>query len=175
MSKKIIISTPRFPWFNNHCSIQGYYLLKLFIEENYDVFYVVFEDKSLVQRIKTFDQVANMKNNVDENTPNTYLNNDNLELFKKCKYCTIENGDVNDATHISNYNTIRANEITEISRFNVNGAVGASLGFDEFKLRAQYIYGFTNILSKLNKENFTEDVDFKGNQSMLLLTAMFVF
>ncbi|WP_299115641.1 hypothetical protein [uncultured Winogradskyella sp.] len=76
---------------------------------------------------------------------------------------------------IDGYNTIRANQITEISRFNVNGAVGASLGFDEFKLRAQYIYGFTNILSKLNKENFTEDVDFKGNQSMLVLTAMFVF
>jgi len=28
---------------------------------------------------------------------------------------------------------------------------------------------------KIAKENFTEDVDFKGNQSMLVLTAMFVF
>ena len=76
---------------------------------------------------------------------------------------------------IDGYNTIRADEITGISRFNINGAVGASLGIDKFKLRAQYIYGFTNMLSKLNKANFSEDVDFKGNQSMLVFTAMFVF
>ncbi|TCK67834.1 hypothetical protein DFQ05_1615 [Winogradskyella wandonensis] len=76
---------------------------------------------------------------------------------------------------VSGYNTVRAQDITEISRFNVNGTVGLSLGFDTFKLRGQYIYGFTNLLNKLNNQNFLETVNFKGNQSMLVFSAMFLF
>lgn len=76
---------------------------------------------------------------------------------------------------VGGYNTITAKDISQISRFNVNGMVGATLGFDEFKLRAQYIYGFTNILSKINDQNLPENPDFKGNQSMFVFSAMFVF
>ncbi|SHG81671.1 hypothetical protein [Winogradskyella jejuensis] len=76
---------------------------------------------------------------------------------------------------VSGYNTITAKDISEISRFNVNGAVGVSAGFDKFKVRAQYIYGFTNMLNKLNNQNFSENNDFKGNQSMLVFSAMVIF
>jgi len=47
------------------------------------------------------------------------------------------------------------------------------------KFNAQYIYGFTNILGKLNNNN---DLDlsgnqnkFKGNQSMVTFTVMITF
>ncbi|OUS02377.1 hypothetical protein A9Q86_03790 [Flavobacteriales bacterium 33_180_T64] len=79
---------------------------------------------------------------------------------------------------LNNYNNLLASDITEISPFNVNGAVGATLGFKGFKLRAQYIYGFTNILNKLNNQDLDVDTNtekFKGNQAMLAFTAMIVF
>ncbi|OMP32235.1 hypothetical protein [Mangrovimonas sp. DI 80] len=80
---------------------------------------------------------------------------------------------------IKGYNNVLASDITDISKFNVNGAVGLSAGFPGFKLRGQYIYGFTNMLNKLNNNN---DIDtfggpskFKGHQSMLVFTAMILF
>lgn len=79
---------------------------------------------------------------------------------------------------IDNYTNLMASDITNISQFHFNGAVGASIGVRQFKIKAQYIYGFTNILQKLNKKDLDtsgmED-DFKGNQSMLALTAIFTF
>ncbi|WP_296343697.1 hypothetical protein [Winogradskyella sp.] len=50
-------------------------------------------------------------------------------------------------------NKITANDISEVSRFNINGTIGVSLGFETFKLRAQYIYSLTNILNKRNDQN----------------------
>lgn len=79
---------------------------------------------------------------------------------------------------IVNYENLLASDISKISQFNVNGAVGATAGFKGFKLRAQYIYGFTNILNKLNSQDLTVGTNtqkFKGNQSMLTFTAMIVF
>lgn len=76
---------------------------------------------------------------------------------------------------IDGYNNILAEDISEISRFNVNATVGATFGIDNFKLRGQYIYGFTNILNKINDQNLTENTDFKGNQNMFVFSAMFVF
>jgi len=70
--------------------------------------------------------------------------------------------------------TFSAIELEDISQFNVNGAIGATLGFQFIKLRAQYIYGFTNILNKLNDKNLTT-TNFKGNQSMLTLAALITF
>ncbi|WP_111683220.1 hypothetical protein [Winogradskyella tangerina] len=67
-----------------------------------------------------------------------------------------------------------AAELEDISQFNVNGAVGATLGLRFLKLRAQYIYGFTNMLNKLNDKNLT-DSNFKGNQSMLVFSALITF
>jgi len=80
--------------------------------------------------------------------------------------------------YINNYANLSAEAITNISQFNFNGAVGASLGIRNFKLKAQYIYGFTNILNKLENEGLDTaggDARFKGNQNMLVLGAMIVF
>ena len=79
---------------------------------------------------------------------------------------------------ISDYDTLLTEDISKISNFNVNGAVGLSAGFGAFKLRAQYIYGFTNILGNLNDEDLnvgSNDNKFKGNQSMLAFTAIITF
>ena len=76
---------------------------------------------------------------------------------------------------LEGYTDLTANQISNISKFNVNGAVGASLGFDQFKLKAQYIYGITNIFRALNKENLVGNTDFKGNQNMMVFSALFIF
>ncbi|MEZ4856854.1 MAG: hypothetical protein R2812_10320 [Gelidibacter sp.] len=79
---------------------------------------------------------------------------------------------------INNYDSVLAKDISKISHFNVDGAIGATAGFPGFKLRAQYIYGFTNILNKLNDQDLsvgTNTQKFKGNQSMLAFTAMILF
>lgn len=79
---------------------------------------------------------------------------------------------------ITNYENLAAKDITKISHFNVNGAIGATAGFPGFKLRAHYIYGFTNILNKLNDRELsvgTNTEKFKGNQSMLAFTAIILF
>jgi hypothetical protein len=74
-----------------------------------------------------------------------------------------------------------AKDLEDISQFNVNGVLGATLGFGSFKLRAQYIYGFTNMLNKLNDENGSEigphsgDYEFKGNMSMLTFALLITF
>ena len=80
--------------------------------------------------------------------------------------------------YINNYTNITAKDITDISQFNFNGAVGASVGIKNFKLKAQYIYGFTNILKKLESQNLVTDGEngrFKGNQNMLVLGAIVSF
>ena len=79
---------------------------------------------------------------------------------------------------IDGYSALMANEISDISKFNVNGAIGATAGFDNFKIRAQYIYGFTNMLNKLNDQNLSTEPsndNFKGNQQMIALSAMILF
>jgi hypothetical protein len=80
--------------------------------------------------------------------------------------------------YINNYTNLTAEDITNISQFNLNGVAGASVGFKNFKLKAQYIYGFTNILNKLENEGLDTiggDARFKGNQSMLVLGAVVSF
>ncbi|UKM65564.1 hypothetical protein GSB9_02135 [Flavobacteriaceae bacterium GSB9] len=79
---------------------------------------------------------------------------------------------------INNYANLTAEDITNISQFHFNGAIGASAGIKNFKLKAQYIYGFTNMLKKLEKQDFNTsggDARFKGNQSMLVLGATVFF
>ncbi len=80
--------------------------------------------------------------------------------------------------YINNYTNLSAEDITNISQFNLNGVVGASVGVKNFKLKAQYIYGFTNILKKLENSDLDAsggDARFKGNQSMLVLGATVSF
>ena len=80
--------------------------------------------------------------------------------------------------YINNYANLTAGAITNISQFNFDGAIGMSAGIKNFKLKAQYIYGFTNILNKLENQNLDAtggDSRFKGNQNMLVLGAMVLF
>jgi len=74
--------------------------------------------------------------------------------------------------------TILAKDLEDISQINFNAAVGATLGFKFIQFRAQYIHGFTNILNKLNDQDFntgTGKSKFKGTQSMALLSALIAF
>ena len=61
-----------------------------------------------------------------------------------------------------------------MSKFNVNGAVGATAGFGPLRVRAQYIYGFLNMFDKLN-DNLSKNTSFKGNPETIMLTAIFTF
>ena len=79
---------------------------------------------------------------------------------------------------ISSYDNLLAKDVKDITNFNINGAVGVSAGYAFFRLKAQYIYGFTNMLNKLNDSNLDltgNDKKIKGNQSMLAFTAMITF
>lgn len=79
---------------------------------------------------------------------------------------------------IKNYDNLLAQDIQDISKFNVDGTVGLSAGFSHFRLKAAYIYGFTNMLNKLNNNDLdvgTNTGKFKGNQSMFVFAAMISF
>ncbi|MEZ4801550.1 MAG: hypothetical protein R2797_02175 [Gelidibacter sp.] len=75
---------------------------------------------------------------------------------------------------IDGYTNLMAKDISDISKFNVNASIGATAGFNHFKLRVQYIYGVTNMFNKLNDQNLDANPSnktFKGNQSMLAFMA----
>lgn len=104
------------------------------------------------------------------------------------KYLTIDVGpmlqyngdlDIQDETKenyiIDGYNTATLNDLPEVSNFNVNATVGATLGFDSFKVRAQYIYGFLNSFKSTNNQNLAESINLEGNQNMLVFSVMFLF
>ena len=79
---------------------------------------------------------------------------------------------------IDGYDALLAEDIQDISKFNVNASIGATAGFNHFKLRVQYMYGLTNMLDKLNDQNLDRspsDKPFKGNQSMLAFMAFIYF
>ena len=78
---------------------------------------------------------------------------------------------------INGYDVLTAKDISEISPFNANGVVGASAGIGNFRLRASYSYGFTNILKKLNNNDFNLNNSdrFEGNQTMLAFALMITF
>lgn len=82
--------------------------------------------------------------------------------------------DTKENYFINGFDGLQANEISDISKFNINGAIGLTAGFKHFRLRAQYQYGFTNMLSKLNKD-LDYDVNFKGNHSQISFTALVLF
>lgn len=79
---------------------------------------------------------------------------------------------------IDGYSLLSGEDISDISKFNVNASIGATAGFSHFKLRVQYIYGLTNMFNKLNDQNFDaspSDKPFKGNQSILAFMAFIYF
>ena len=79
---------------------------------------------------------------------------------------------------VDSYTNLTTKDLRDITNFNVDGAIGASAGFGFLRLKAQYIYGFTNMLNKLNDSNLNStgnDKKIKGNQSMMAFTAMITF
>lgn len=79
---------------------------------------------------------------------------------------------------INGYDNLQASDISDINQFNVNGVAGVSAGFGAFKLRAQYIYGFTNMLNKLNDQDLnvgTNASKFEGHQSMITGSVIITF
>lgn len=83
-----------------------------------------------------------------------------------------------EAYLINNYDNLTAQDISSINQFNFNGVIGASAGYAFFRVKAQYIYGFTNMLKKLEGQNIDTaggNERFKGNQSMFVFGAMISF
>ncbi|MBN2868764.1 MAG: outer membrane beta-barrel protein [Flavobacteriaceae bacterium] len=78
---------------------------------------------------------------------------------------------------VAEFDSLLAKDFVDITNFNVNGAVGLTAGFKNFKVRGQYIYGFTNILGDLNNSNAVNFTNkkFKGNQSMLTVALLITF
>ena len=75
---------------------------------------------------------------------------------------------------LTGYNTLTAKDIQEISRFNVRLAGGITAGLEHFRISAQYQYGVTNILGKLNDKGLKNE-DFKGNSSTIILMGVIYF
>ncbi len=77
---------------------------------------------------------------------------------------------------IKNYNDLLlAKDISDISKFNIDGTVGLSAGISHFRIKAAYIYGFLNSFNKLNDNNLNlgdNNGKFKGNQSMFVFSLM---
>ncbi len=86
--------------------------------------------------------------------------------------------DMQEDYFLLGYNNLKAQDISDISNINFNGAIGLSAGFSLFKVKAQYLYGFTNMFSKLNDQDLNigdNNSKFKGTQSMFAITAMITF
>lgn len=75
---------------------------------------------------------------------------------------------------VDGYETLSVKDIRDISKFNVLGAVGATIGIKNFRVRGQYQYGFLNTLAKLNDQELSTE-EFKGKQTNLVLTALILF
>ncbi len=75
---------------------------------------------------------------------------------------------------LEGYTTLRAQDIEDISPINFHVMGGATFGLESFRLSAQYQYGVTNMLNKLNDQDI-EGEDFKGNSSTIVLMAVVYF
>jgi len=78
---------------------------------------------------------------------------------------------------LDGYTTLRAQDIEDISPINFHVMGGATVGLESFRLSAQYQYGVTNMLNKLNDqdiENSSGD-EFKGNSSTIVIMAVIYF
>lgn len=146
----------------NHINISG---RPAIISSEYDFV----EYKLFTAQVALLGHIKVIKNNLTIDVGPMLQYNGKLEL----------NDVSQEGFYINNYNNLTASDLTNISQFNINGAIGASAGLDFIKLKVQYIYGFTNILKKLNTQNLdtsgNSNPSFKGNQSMLVLGAMVSF
>lgn len=75
---------------------------------------------------------------------------------------------------LDGYDTLTAGEIQDISKVNFHVAGGITGGLEQFRVSAQYQYGVTNSLHKLNEQNL-ENSDFDGHSSLFTFSAIFYF
>ena len=75
---------------------------------------------------------------------------------------------------LDGYSTLRAGDIQDISKINFHIATGITAGLRNFRLSAQYQFGITNTLNKLNDQNL-ENTDFKGKNSLLIMAILIYF
>lgn len=75
---------------------------------------------------------------------------------------------------LDGYNELKAEEIQDISKINFHLAGGLTAGLENFRISAQYQYGVTNMLNKLNDKNL-ESTNFKGNSTTIVLLAVMYF
>ena len=75
---------------------------------------------------------------------------------------------------VDGYETLTAGEIQDISKVNFHLAGGITGGLEQFRVSAQYQYGVTNSLNKLNDNNL-ENSDFDGHSSLITFSATFYF
>lgn len=158
-------------WYNVSYSIQ-------FSENNFDIFgrpdILISTDepiefKMFTVQVALLAHVKLIGSNVTLDAGPMLQYNSDLEL-----------NDENQADYIlTNYDNLTAEGILAVNKFNIDGTVGITAGYDSFKVRAQYIYGFTNMFNKLNSKDLdttgSNESKFKGNLSMLAFTAMFTF
>jgi len=158
-------------WYNVSYSIQ-------FSENNFDIFgrpdILITTDepiefKMFTAQVALLAHVKLIGSNVTLDAGPMLQYNSDLELNNE-----------NQADYIlTNYDNLTAEEILTVNKFNIDGTVGITAGYDSFKVRAQYIYGFTNMFNKLNSKDLdtsgSSESNFKGNLSMLAFTAMFTF
>lgn len=75
---------------------------------------------------------------------------------------------------LTGYETLSAEDIQDISKFNVHLAGGITAGLEHFRVFGQYQYGLTNMLGKLNSKDL-EKKNFKGNSSTIIVGAVIYF
>lgn len=75
---------------------------------------------------------------------------------------------------LSGYEALTANDIQDISKFNIHLAGGLTAGLKHFRVYGQYQYGLTNMLGNLNKNNLEKN-DFKGNSSTIIFGGVIYF
>lgn len=75
---------------------------------------------------------------------------------------------------LDGYSTLSASEIQDISRVNFHVAAGITAGLENLRISAQYQYGVTNMLNKLNDKKL-EQSDFKGNSETIVVSAVVYF
>jgi hypothetical protein len=75
---------------------------------------------------------------------------------------------------IDGYSNLRAEDLQDISVFNFRLMGGITAGLESFRLSAQYQYGVTNMLDKLNDQNL-EMKNFKGNSGTIILALIVYF
>ena len=75
---------------------------------------------------------------------------------------------------IDGYNTLTAKDIEGVSKININGVVGLTGGFEDFRIWAHYQYGINNLLDGINDNtNVPNGSNFEGNLTLINIGAVF--